>query len=244
MRIVFFGTSHGIPEPNKKCSSALVEVGGKRYIIDMGTNAAEQLITRGMRLESINAIFITHMHGDHTDGLIPFLDLCSWAFRDADPAIFVPANVEAVSNAINAWLVCTCLSKLRKFDYRTVHTGEIFDDGNIKVTAYRTKHCAESYAYLIEAEGKRVLFSGDMSYQVGPSDFPTEVLDLPLDLAICECAHFTADKYLPIFEGNKNLKRLCFNHFSERLAPSVIAIKDRLPELGVFLAQDGMEISL
>ena len=37
MRIVFFGSSHGVPEPNRKCTSVMVEVDGDhRYIIDMG----------------------------------------------------------------------------------------------------------------------------------------------------------------------------------------------------------------
>ena len=57
MRITFFGTSHGYPEPNRKCSSALVEVCGKRILIDIGCNVAEELITRGMTLDSIDAIF-------------------------------------------------------------------------------------------------------------------------------------------------------------------------------------------
>ena len=36
MRIVFFGSSHGVPEPNRKCSSAMVSVGENNYFIDMG----------------------------------------------------------------------------------------------------------------------------------------------------------------------------------------------------------------
>ena len=46
MRIVFFGSSHGVPEPGRRCSSAMIEVGERRYFIDMGTQSIEQLITR------------------------------------------------------------------------------------------------------------------------------------------------------------------------------------------------------
>ena len=52
MKIVFFGAGHGVPEPNRKCSSALIEVGAGRYIIDMGTQSIEDLRTRGIPAES------------------------------------------------------------------------------------------------------------------------------------------------------------------------------------------------
>ena len=75
MKIVFFGSSHGVPEPNRKCSSVMIEVSDNRYFIDMGTQSIEQLISRNIPIESVKAIFITHMHGDHSDGLISFIDL-------------------------------------------------------------------------------------------------------------------------------------------------------------------------
>ena len=36
MRIVFYGTSHGVPEPHRRCSSYILETGGCYYLIDMG----------------------------------------------------------------------------------------------------------------------------------------------------------------------------------------------------------------
>lgn len=243
MRISFLGTGHGIPEPNKGCSSALIEVGDRRYIIDMGTNTAEKLITKGLRLEAINAIFITHMHGDHTNGFIQFIELCNWAFKDADPAIYFPEDVEQIKSAIGAWMLCNH-QQMREFDFRGVSAGLIYDDGVIKITAYRTEHIAVSYAYLIECEGKRVLFTGDLSSRIGPDDFPTEVFEKPLDLAICDGAHFDSTRYFPIFDGNPNIKRLCISHYSEKYTPTVIALKNMFPELNPFLAKDGMEITL
>ena len=99
MRIVFFGSSHGVPEPGRRCSSAMIEVGERRYFIDMGTQSIEQLITRRMAPNSVKGIFFTHMHGDHTNGLISFVDLCTWYFKDVDPAIFLP---EPMDDAIAA----------------------------------------------------------------------------------------------------------------------------------------------
>lgn len=243
MRIIFFGSSHGVPEPNRRASSALVEVGKNRYFIDMGTQSIEELITRRMPVESIKAIFITHMHGDHTDGLISFLDLCSWYFKKADPVVFLPEPFEDTIAAMKAWLKCTGVD-MRPFRFSKVEEGLLYQDGSISIWAFRTQHCASSYSYLVEAEGKRVLFSGDLSGHGPQTDFPVSVLEAPLDLAICESAHFPATAYLPIFEGQTSLKQLCFNHYSDRFLASVLQMTDALPGVKVFRAMDGTEIVL
>ena len=90
MRIVFLGSSHGVPEPNRRCSSMLLEIGERYYVMDMGCSVIEDLVTRNIRVEDIKSIFVTHMHGDHTDGLVHFVDLCSWYYKNADPEIYLP----------------------------------------------------------------------------------------------------------------------------------------------------------
>lgn len=243
MRITFFGSSHGIPEPNRRCSSTLIEVGESRYFIDMGTQSVEQLVTRHIPIASVKAVFVTHMHGDHTDGLISFVDLCSWAFKGVSPKLYLPGDVEAAKTAIGAWLACND-NTLGPLEFCSVQPGLLYDDGVLRVTAYPTKHIAVSYAYLVETEGKRVLFSGDLSNKGPREDFPVSVLEAPLDLSICESAHFDATQYLPLLEGNGNLKRLCFNHYSDRFLPSVLSMFNSLPGVEVFRACDGTEITL
>lgn len=243
MRITFFGSSHGYPEPNRRCSSAMVEACGKRILIDIGCNVTEDLISRGMALDSIDAIFITHMHGDHAHGLIPYLDICSWRFKTADPEIFLPHDVKTVYDCAYAWVKVNGV-ELREFKMSEINEGVIYDDGQIKVTAFKTLHIDKSYAFLIEAEGKRVFFSGDLCHRGPEHDFPLCILDTPLDLAVCEVAHFDAYKYVELFAGKEdNIKRLCFNHFSARRIKSVYDVKDTI-KIPVTVAYDGMQIQL
>ena len=242
MRIVFFGSSHGVPEANRRCSSAMIEVGENRYFIDMGTQSIEQLITRRMAPNSVKAIFLTHMHGDHTNGLISFVDLCTWYFKDVDPAIFLPEPVENTVAAMAAWLKCNGTT-MKPFRFAPVKEGLLYEDEAIKVTAFRTMHNQMSHAYLVEAEGKRVLFSGDLCHKGPQEDFPVSVFDEPLDLAVCEVAHFPATKYLPLFENQPNLKQVCFNHYSHTFQATIYDVIKALP-IPVFMASDGTEIQL
>lgn len=44
MKLMFIGTSHGVPEADRRCSSCILEVSGSYYLIDMGTQViAERL---------------------------------------------------------------------------------------------------------------------------------------------------------------------------------------------------------
>ena len=244
MRIVFFGASHGYPEPNRKCSCSLVEVDGKRYFIDMGTNAAEGLATRRIPVDTIDSVFVTHMHGDHSNGIIPFLDICCWKFLTSKPKIYMPQNPEAIKAPLRNWLSLNGVKLREDLEFFEVTEGEIFNDGNLKITAYKTQHTNNSYSYLLEAQGKRVLFSGDLSEKGPTIDFPVSVLDKPLDLAICEAAHFKATEYLPIFKDNDNIKQICFNHYSDRFVESVVEMTRLLPHIPVYRAYDDSEINL
>ena len=216
-------------------------MGESRYIVDMGTQSIEQMATRGIPADSIRAIFFTHMHGDHTNGIISFLDLCSWKFKTAEPTLFWPCDTERVRELLSAWLLLN-ETEMRPFDFRRVAAGVIYDDGVLRVTAYATRHCRESYAYLLEAEGKRVIYTGDLSTNLRCNDFPMIAIEEPSDLLICKMAHFLMEHITPYLEQCQT-KQLCFTHVSGREGrmQSIIDVKDNFA-FPVLIVNDGDEI--
>ena len=101
MRLTFIGTSHGVPEPHRRCSSNLLEVNGAYYIIDMGTQTIEELRRLGIRIEDVRLVICTHPHGDHTNGLVSFVDLVNWYYKKASPLILLPD--ENMIAPLKAW---------------------------------------------------------------------------------------------------------------------------------------------
>lgn len=240
MKITFLGSSHGVPEVDRKCTSILIEAGKRRYIIDMGTHTSEALISKGIAIDTLDAIFITHFHGDHTNGLISYLDLCSWCFKQADPQIFLPGDISAPIEAIDLWLRCNGNS-LRDFRFNKVEEGLVLDDGVIRVLAYKTKHTNSSYAYLIEADGKRILYTGDLSKDP-KIDFPYQALCFPLDLVIGEGAHFEPTEYIDILKDAREVKELCITHYAPKFLYSLEELEGAKAPYKVFRAYDGLEI--
>ena len=245
MKITFLGASHGVPEAHRKCSCAMITLGegcdAVRYFIDMGVMAIDHLRTAGYPVDSVRAVFITHMHGDHTNGLPHFVDLCSWYFETANPTVFLP-EAEAIP-ALAGWLAANGTRMREEIRCEIVHDGLLFQDDKLRVTAFRTRHCRTSYAYLVEAEEHRVLFTGDLSHHGPADDFPVSVLSDGLDLAICESAHFAATAYAPLFAGHPP-KRVVINHYQPRLYPSICSLAEALQPIPVDAATDDMTIEL
>ncbi len=244
MRITFFGSSHGVPEPGRKCSCAMIEVGDNKYLIDLGTNPIDQLIDRGIHPDSINAAFVTHLHGDHFNGIIPYVNLLSWYFKNAKTKFYIP-KIEAV-DGIRAYLNISLSSNLREdLEFTEITSGCFYDDGVIKVTALRTGHIDVSYAFVVEAEGKSVLFTGDMKHVDGPvADFGRFNKDRTFDLVIAECAHFNGTLYCEPLITNPP-KRFIFSHYSEKFLSSCLELKKMVAaSVPVTLAADGMIIDV
>ena len=239
MKITVVGSSHGVPEANRRCACFMIEINDNIYFVDMGTSAMDGLRKRGKPIENVKGIFITHMHGDHTNGLVQFVDLITWYFKKVDPVIVIP-DPEA-GRVIKDWLRVTLNGSEKDIEYRQTKEGLVFDDGILKVSAIATKHCAGSHAYVLEAEGKRVLFTGDLR---NPSvDFPH--VHQPLDLMICECAHFPATDYLSVLE-KLELNRICFTHYSPRYMSSLYEMEARMREheMPMIIATDDLEINV
>ena len=239
MKITFLGSSHGVPEANRKCSCIMVEVGENIYFVDMGTPVVDEMRTRGKSMDAVKGVFITHVHGDHTDGLIQFVDLITWYFKTPNPVIVVPDL--KMEQAINSWLDITLNGKHSSLEYRQIAEGVVYDDGVLKVSAIPTQHCPGSHAYVLEAEGKTVLCTGDLA---NPGrDFP--YVDKELDLMICESAHFPTTDYLPVLEKQK-ARTICVTHYSPKRMESLYhfqqQMKDR--EQPMLIATDGLELNV
>ena len=243
MKITFIGTSYSRPK-NRKCSCTLIEIEGNHYIVDMGTDATEDLYAMGIPMDSIKGIFLSHMHGDHVNGIVSFIDLGNWSHRISDPKIFLPEKKEPIIAALNQWLLCLGNTAPRDYDFNDIEAGEIYKDEKVTVTAFRTKHTANSYAFLFETKDKRALFCSDSSLKGPQDDFPVETLSKPLDLCVVEGAHFSPFEYVPLFENTENLKCLCFTHYIDENVSDILSLQETFKKFPVICAVDNFKLEI
>ncbi len=212
MKITFLGTSHGVPAADRYCSSAMIETGGKIYLIDAGAPVVDCLLRLDKKIDDVRAVFTTHEHGDHINGLLSLCDLSNWYYRNA--AFSVALTDSRLAGRLSALIEVTSAAPLdtQRIKLLTVGEGYSYEDENIKITYFPTGHVnseyGKSFAILAEADGKKALFSGDMA---GNGDFPKIASEEKLDLIVCEFAHFTFERIAPHIASCK-ADRFLFNH--------------------------------
>ncbi len=237
MKIKLIGTSHGLPEKDRFCSCSVITVNGSHYVIDAGVSLFSALLHNDYVCEDVKGIFITHMHADHSSGLVEFVDLMSWAKKLVRPEIFVPT----VAGKLAIQMLANAMDSGSEIEMKVYSEGTVFEDENIKVTAFRTAHGASTFGFLVEAEGKKVYFTGDMKGDI--SDMPEFVYDDETNLIICESAHNCLPKLAEKFNVMKT-DRIVINHIAPK--HSIAEFEEAKPLINkpFDLAFDGMEINL
>ena len=262
MTLTFLGTSHGITEKNAFCSSTLVTVGGAQYLVDLGAPVDTLLQNHDVPIRDVRGAFITHPHQDHYVGLAQLTYTVEdfGRFEDAAIPILAPEGIDFASLNVFLWgdprghnRYRTENPPERRIRFRVYPDapaeGEtIFDDGVLRVTAYPGKHIPHSHAFLLEAEGKRVVFTGDLLHDL--SDYPrviTDPAEKPLDLVVTEAAHFRLDDPdTPAILGRSRTPILVISHRAPGRNPieKVEELAEKIKPIKVVAAYDGMKLEV
>jgi ribonuclease BN (tRNA processing enzyme) len=188
---VTLGTTAGpLPRKDRAQASNLLIVNDATYLIDAGDSVARRIVQAGANFRTINTVFITHNHSDHTAGLATLLNV-QWEFSKRQPTNVYgpPGTARLVEAGLNYFAVN---SEIRSTEGKSaldkmavghdVGIGPIFKDANIKVTAVENTHFHfpagspyvdkhRSYSYRFETSDRVIVFTGD----TGPSDAVTEL---------------------------------------------------------------------
>ncbi|MEO0897999.1 MAG: ribonuclease Z [Bacteroidota bacterium] len=97
-----FGTGSAIPTNTRLPSSQIVTINDRHHLVDCGEGTQIQLIRNRIKLSRLDAIFISHMHGDHVLGVPGLLNSLSMYERTAPLKLFAPAGLKDVLDVIFA----------------------------------------------------------------------------------------------------------------------------------------------
>jgi len=156
VRFVGSGDSFGSGGRFQTC--ILVDGGGTRFAIDFGTSSLIALHQQGIEHNSIDAVLLTHLHGDHCGG-VPFMlmDAMLGARRRRPLTIAGPRETRARLEAIAEALFPGSDVMVPKFplEYVEMETGRANTVGALRVTPYAAKHTWQTNPTFLRVERRK-----------------------------------------------------------------------------------------
>lgn len=196
-KVVMLGTGHPVPNPNRNGPAVAIIVNEQPYLFDTGegiwraTGASSEFwgfggAVKGLHPSKLKYVFLTHLHSDHTIGL-PAILIQAWGFgsmgRKAPAQVWGPPGTKKLVNhiveAYQGDIVERVYGPTHKNDsgWRSVgHNidapGIVYQDDNIKVEAFLSKHSdyPRTYAYRVTTPDRVIAISGDTTPAEGVLD--------------------------------------------------------------------------
>ncbi|HSV68024.1 MAG TPA: MBL fold metallo-hydrolase [Mycobacteriales bacterium] len=159
MRLTVIGCSGSFPGPASPCSSYLVEADGFRVLLDLG-NGALGALQRHAGLLDIDAIVLSHLHGDHCLDVCPYVVVRRYSPAGVPPRIPVLGPRGTHGRLAAAYEPTSTEGLTDVFGFGALQPGER-ELGPFTLRTDRVNHPVETFALRLEAGGRALTYSGD-----------------------------------------------------------------------------------
>src|SRR5712691_6299793 len=188
--VTFAGSGDSFGSGGRFQTCIVVDGPAVRFAIDFGTSSLIALAQQAIEHNTLDAIVLTHLHGDHCGG-VPFLliDAMLGARRERPLIVAGPAGTRAHLEMLREALFPGSVIMTPKFllEYRELTVGAANRVLDLVVTPRPARHTAQTHptALRVEVGGRVIAYTGD-------TEWTDEVARIAegADLLIAECYYY------------------------------------------------------
>jgi ribonuclease BN (tRNA processing enzyme) len=244
MRVTVLGAGDAFCSGGRRHSSYLVESGDTTFLLDCGATTLLALKTLDLRVDTLDFVAISHLHGDHFGGL-PFLFL-EYLYEQPRTRPLIIAGPPGTKDRV--WALHRAMYReLSKrpmcfpLEFCELPPGQPQILSGVELLPFRVPHqeIDISLGYRVTAHGKSLLYSGDCGWNEDLVRYSPGT-----DLFICECCYFQSQtnfhiSYPTIAAESRRLgcKRLLLSHIGRE-------VLERIEEVSLECAHDGLVIEV
>ncbi len=172
LKIIPFGTSSGRPTLHRHVSSLAVVGDGEWWLFDCGEAAQIQLMRAGLSSHKLAAIFITHLHGDHFNGLAGLLATMSLDQRRRPLVVTGPVGIREYLEMVQRLKISyisypLTIREYSAADFTSQQPLEVFDSSHHRVVALPLDHRILAIGYRLIEKDKPGRFDVERARELG-----------------------------------------------------------------------------
>lgn len=151
MRLIFFGTAGSVPTKARGMPSMAIYRNGELFLFDCGEGTQRQMMKHAVSVAKVKAVFLTHIHGDHTIGIAGLVRTLTLTNRTQPLEIFIPEGGEKVLETLIGFDRATINYKII---IRKIRGGKIYNGRDFSISAFKLLHTASTYGFTFKEDDK------------------------------------------------------------------------------------------
>ena len=172
MKIIPLGTSSGKPTLRRNVSALAVVGEGEWWLFDCGEGTQTQIARAGISPQKLAGVFISHLHGDHFNGLPGLLSTMSLDQREKELTLVGPTGINEYLKLLAKLKIChvNYPLRLREFDAQYFAGGEqelVYESARFTVTTRPLDHRIFALGYRLEEKTKPGRFNLERAKALG-----------------------------------------------------------------------------
>lgn len=152
--LTILGCGSAMPTIQNSPSGQLLEMSGKQFLIDCGEGIQITLRRMSQRINRLDHIFISHLHGDHCFGLLGLISTLGMLGRTRDLYIHAQADLQRLMQPLLDYF---CQGMEYKVIFDVIRPNKhvvIYEDRTLTVKTIPLKHRVPSCGFLFEEKPK------------------------------------------------------------------------------------------
>ena len=167
--VTVLGSGASLPTLQRQTTAVAVQREGDLYLLDCGEGTQLQWRRAGLRFSKLRAICISHLHGDHVNGLVGLLQTLSLNGREADLELIGPPGIAGLVDAARQHVG---LRPTYRLEVRETEGGVLIEGDGYALHGALLDHGPVTLGFALAEEDRAGKFDVDAARRLGVPEGP------------------------------------------------------------------------